>query len=485
MNKLSTNTNPELIPPPHLQTNDRLGRFILGRRINDGLIFHAWQGHDPLRNSHVCLEIANSSCQPGRIFLEDKFRIANMFAAYENIIDVYDIHQIEYGPAELTVLSTEYSPGGSLADWIEVNRNNIDLRRQEGRRFIAELVNVLDLIQYKGLFLPDFNPVNFVLVDGQLKLANLINPENYLLSHQAGDNFADPRYKAPECFIATESSELSMASSIYSFGILACEILSENARPPFEGSYEQVKDKHLFLEPPVPAIEPSLGQALRRCLSKSSVKRPQDADETKEALLGGSNSIVSADENELESLCGKLVDAMNIGDVQQSCLLCREAFDLAPGRGDLLELKRQLEPVANRIDRCIEDLKMNMDRQDIDYSLEMLNQAVKLNGGPTEEMKNIAVILEQRFTECHRYAQYGLSAVAQKNFSLALDYFERAWQMNCCDAALANWRTVLSDIVEAKCGMEMSMQNDSQAAALYFAEKLDALIGRIGPDESE
>ena len=486
MSKRLANNNIEIIPPPYLQANDRLGRFVLGRRISEGPLFHLYQAHDPLRDRDVCLKLANASCQLAKTFLESEFRITNMFAACENIIDVYDIHQFEYGPAQITALSTEYAPEGSLADWLRNNRSNIDLRRQEGRRFLAELVNIFDLIQSKGSFLPDFDPANFMLIDGHLKLANLMSlADFYLLSNHAEDSPRNPHYMAPECFVATESTELSIASIVYSLAILVYAIFSDDARPPFEGSYEQLKEKHRFLEPPPLAIDPGLEKVIRRCLDKSAAKRPQDVDELKEALAGRSDGIVSEDESELAVLCTKLVDTMNQGNVQQACVLCQKALDRAPGRSDLLELKGQLEPIANQVCRYLEELRMNINQQDINSSLEMLNRAVQLNGGATEEMQNVAGLLGHRYTECHKYAQHGQAAAAQQNWPLALDYFERAWQMNCCDLELTNWRTLLSDIVETKRGMEMSMQSSNEQSALYFAEKLDGLIGGINGSESE
>lgn len=487
MNKLSTNTNPDLVPPPLFQTNDLLGRFVLGNCISKGPLFHIYHAHDPLRHIDIRIILANAGSQIAKILLEDSFRIATMFSACENIINVYEIHQFEYGPAQVMALSTEYASEGTLDDWVKNNRSNVELRRQEGGRIITELVNILDLIENQGLFLLDFNPAHFLLVNGHLKVASLMSPTGFsaLCSQQVDLNFMDPRYKAPEWFVATKSSELSMASNIYSFGILAYEILSENAHPPFEGSYEQVVEKHRFLEPSFAGIEPVFEPVLRCCLAKSAAKRPQNTDGIKMLLVNSPNTMLNENANELRVLLSRLGDAMTHGDVCQASALCREALELDPDLRDVLEVKEQLAPVVKQIHRCLEELRINIYRWDINYSLEMLNRAVQLNGYPTEEMYDYLDILEHRYAECRRFAQYGKSAAAQQNWPLALDYIERAWKMNCCDAELTSWQTALTDIIEAKRGMEAATQNENWPVALYHAEKLESLVGQISGDESE
>ena len=486
MHKLTTLLRSDLIPPPLLQPNEKLDRFVIGRRVHEGLMSHVYHAHDPLRSVDICLKLINGYCPSARAVLEQEFRTLNRFASCDNIINVYDIHEFEYGPSKLIALSMEYARDGSLADWLEANRSNVDLRREEGKRFLAEIINGLALLHQCDLPHPDFDPGNMLLCNGHLKLANLANWAAFpgISVDEAEFLLGRPEYKAPERFVATKASELSIAADIYTVGIIAWQLFSDSARPPFEGDFNQVKEKHLFLEPPLLGLNPE-DQILRRCLNKSSMGRYQTLNDLKDDLIASQAPGVDPTGEVSALLYNSLIEMLNEGNMQESYELCLEALSLSPNRGDLLEIKRQLEPTIKRFFSSMEDVRTHIDERSINHNIDMLNRAVQLNGGLTEEMQIIADILERRFIECQSYIQSGQAAVAQQNWSLALDYFERAWQMNSSDQELSGWRSLLTEIVEAKRGMENCMQNGNQSSAVYFAEKLDGFIARLGMDESQ
>jgi len=89
-----------------------------------------------------------------------------------------------------------------------------------------------------------------------------------------GSLLGTPLYAAPELILHGESSR---ATDIYSFGVLAYEILGGN--PPFRGTLEEVLACHLQADPPPLPLPPELWRPLRETLQKDPALRPSTAGE--------------------------------------------------------------------------------------------------------------------------------------------------------------------------------------------------------------
>ncbi|HYO12121.1 MAG TPA: protein kinase [Thermoanaerobaculia bacterium] len=91
-----------------------------------------------------------------------------------------------------------------------------------------------------------------------------------------------PLYAAPEVI---RHGEAGLASDIYSFGVIAYELLG--GRPPFEGTVAEVLAGHLESEPPPLPLAPEVWRALREPLQKDPVLRPRSASEVVRRLREG------------------------------------------------------------------------------------------------------------------------------------------------------------------------------------------------------
>jgi CHASE2 domain-containing sensor protein len=89
-----------------------------------------------------------------------------------------------------------------------------------------------------------------------------------------GELLGTPLYVAPEII---RHAPARPASDIYSFGVIACEMLL--GRPPFQGPTADVLAKHLAEEPPLGALPAAVGLALRESLAKDPGRRPATARE--------------------------------------------------------------------------------------------------------------------------------------------------------------------------------------------------------------
>ena len=91
-----------------------------------------------------------------------------------------------------------------------------------------------------------------------------------------------PLYAAPEVI---RHGEASPASDIYSFGVIAYELLG--GKPPFQGTVAEVLTGHLEAEPPPLSLPAEVWSALREALRKDPALRPRTAGEVVRRLREG------------------------------------------------------------------------------------------------------------------------------------------------------------------------------------------------------
>jgi CHASE2 domain-containing sensor protein len=115
------------------------------------------------------------------------------------------------------------------------------------------------------------------------EIATRVTPSSLLIG--------TPIYVAPELI---DGAEATVRSDIYSFGVLAYELLV--GRPPFLGSVAQVLEGHLQREPPDPrslgvALPAEVVEALAAPLQKDSGRRPPTAAEVVDGIRRAAEAV--------------------------------------------------------------------------------------------------------------------------------------------------------------------------------------------------
>lgn len=151
-----------------------------------------------------------------------------------------------------------------------------------------QIAGAIDAAHGAGVLHRDLKPGNVLVCTGdppRVKVLDFGLAELLATSDGAGDDHEEigtPLYAAPELI---RSGEASRASDIYSFGVLAYEILG--GKPPFRGSVAEVLAGHLEAEPPPLPLPPEIWCALREALQKDPARRPPTAGEVVRRLREG------------------------------------------------------------------------------------------------------------------------------------------------------------------------------------------------------
>ncbi|RHZ70584.1 hypothetical protein Glove_269g64 [Diversispora epigaea] len=146
----------------------------------------------------------------------------------------------------------EYATSGSLRAYM--NANNMDVY-EKGRQLWAISKGLYNLHE-KNLIHQDFHPGNLLLINGFLSISDFVLP-----------------YIAPEVL---SGEEYTMASDIYSFGIIACELIT--GYPPY---YKIPHNSDLALKicqglrPKIPSEVPKImARLIEECWDADPKKRP-------------------------------------------------------------------------------------------------------------------------------------------------------------------------------------------------------------------
>lgn len=222
---------------------------------------------------------------------------------HPNVVAVTDFGPTEGSPGP-AYLVTELVRGVSLEARL---RERGALRLKEALPILEGIAAALDHAHDAGVLHRDLKPANVLLCQegnaGEVAkvldfgTATMVSrasaPSSTELAANDGvstaDAARDPRLTEPgallgtPCYVAPElitAPEASRASDLYSFGVLAYEMLA--GRPPFEGTVAEVLAGHLRVAPPRPspagpALSEDVVEALLSALDKDPSRRPPSA----------------------------------------------------------------------------------------------------------------------------------------------------------------------------------------------------------------
>ncbi len=191
---------------------------------------------------------------------------------------IVHVHDFEENQNDHTFLAMEYIRGTTLAELL-IERNGKGLPFDEALLILTRIAEGLLYAHQQGVLHRDLKPSNILIgQDGQVRLCDFgiaKSLQTELGLTRTGETLGTPYYMAPEQF---RSAEIDQRTDIYSFGILAYELVV--GHPPFAtDDFFALADQHL--KEPLPSLNGRgvsvpiwFEELVHRCCAKERKDRP-------------------------------------------------------------------------------------------------------------------------------------------------------------------------------------------------------------------
>jgi tetratricopeptide (TPR) repeat protein len=271
-------------PPP--STGDRVGPYVLGRRLGKGGLATVWHATGP--DGDVAIKVMN----PDKTTEEQVRRIHREFKAMSLADSPYVVKVLESGEDRgFPWLALEYVGGPTLEELIASWEENPGVERWgEITGLLEGIARALEHIHGRGLVHRDLKPSNLLVApDGTAKLADFGSvkaPDQFTTNlTMAGHLVGTVAFMAPE---QITEDQISPKADLYALGAVLYVMLT--GRKPVESdSIAGYLAKHLMEDPRPPAeVDPRVPAHLSRLcmhlLRKDPSQRPRDASQVLELV---------------------------------------------------------------------------------------------------------------------------------------------------------------------------------------------------------
>jgi serine/threonine protein kinase len=253
----------------------RLGRYVIERRIGRGAMGAVYLAKDPRINRSVALKVIPIEKEFEDEELEEArlrfFREAESAGrlTHPNIITVYDAGEDQH----LAYIAMEYQPGDALTKYADPKRL---LAPGKALELCARTAEALDYAHNQGVIHRDIKPANILynVRDDTLKISDFgvarLTDNNRT---KTGIVLGTPMYMSPE---QLNAEELSGHSDLFSLGVTLYELLVGEV--PFRATNIAVLMTKITTEDPAPLSNrrPGIPPSVDSVLAKALAKRPRD-----------------------------------------------------------------------------------------------------------------------------------------------------------------------------------------------------------------
>lgn len=265
-------------------------RYQVHSLLGEGAMARVYRAYDTQRKCDVAIKLLRADYAEDHAF-EQRFRMEAQTLeklAHQNVVRYYGLER----DGKLLFMVMEYVAGDTLR--AEMFSQNGVLSGRRILEILGPLAVALDFAHVRGVLHRDLKPANVLLAaDGRVFLSDFGVARLMDASTVTTFVVGTPAYMSPE---QCASKELTAASDIYSFAVMAFEMLC--GRRPFVGATpglpqgslpDLVRLEHLSAQPPSvlslkPTLPAGLDMVFAKFLAKQAARRPKTAAELVERL---------------------------------------------------------------------------------------------------------------------------------------------------------------------------------------------------------
>ena len=481
------------------------GRFMIEKRLGSGSISTVYLAADAVRREKVALKIVdigplgNSDIEAQ---IKKEVQLQTKINDHHHVVKVFDIHLAAYGASGLLLLSMEYADGGTFRQWILDNAADILVRQTEGVSLLKQACRGVTSLHEAGIVHLDLKPENLLFVDGILKVSDLGISKfwhHMQLTHETcsgGQEFplGTYAYMSPEQFESPHPDDVDYRSDIYSLGVILFELCHRRCRPPFGGSYEQLRLRHLQMEPPpLEGTPENEKRVVRQALQKNPANRYGSVDDFV-ADMEGTLTLHSqpsleevdpqpeSDTSQIEQLWQQVTECIRSEHFEQAQHFCHKILEITPTHD---HARQMLDEINNRYQQAKQfyrTIDREMDSKSLDYLAELLKEAVNLYPDHSDG-RLVQIRLGSMARQFKEATAEGIRAIAQGSWEAALGSFEKASQIDSGATVVMRViefvKAVRQQIEVARGDIDRAIQQHKWRKALIIARNVDRYVAQI------
>jgi serine/threonine protein kinase len=469
-----------------------LDRFEVKTELGRGRFASVYLAEDMLKGVNVALKVVEVSPSDARsrpCTLQHEMIIHNNLADYTNVIRPYDLYTSPWGGTNLLLMSMEYADGGSLRRWLREHIDDVGARHTLGLDFLKQTCRGVGTVHDANITRLDLKPENLLISGGVMKISDFGTAGFAQRPHGRSNFYCESRpleigtpiYMSPEHFVTLYSDDLDQRADIYSIGIILFEILDQKGLPPFEGSFDRLRDLHLKVPAPrLSGTEEKFADIVARCLEKNKGDRYQTIWELLDDLEGdpGRNGrSTSWDKTELnadqaEESWKKVSASYAQGDLNEATRLMEDLLVEQSDHPQSCVLRKEIMERFDQAELFYREIAGNIENGDLTEQTELLEEAVRIYPDhPSGRL--IQAKLTLRAKGYSKKMEAGYNALLNGNWEAALDYFKRAQRYHGGALHLGSTLELLNKIVNLRHNIDQALLNEDFSKARNLAAVVD------------
>jgi tetratricopeptide (TPR) repeat protein len=477
-----------------------LKRFTIESCLGRGRFASVYLARDDVRATRVALKVVPLACESAARRAIGEIRLNSEVSEYNYVIRIHDMHPVTHKGVVLLLISMEHAEDGSLRDWLVENRDDVRGRRSVGIGLFVQACHGVLALHNAGIVHRDLKPENLLRAKGVLKVSDLGLSRNLRDLHlsslcyedQVAEPCGTPAYMSPEQFLAAHPDDVDFRSDIYALGIMLFEIYHPRCRPPFGGSYEQLRERHLHMPVSVPEDLPTnVARVISKCLQKNPADRYQSVSDLIDDLLGNLDPDGAAVDK--EATAGKVDEhiaqtwehacrSVEEGALTEAARDCKQILSVSPEHDDARCMLDDIQGRYERTQRFYQTIERSIGCQPLDGLSALLAQAAETYPDHPDGslvQTQLLTIAEQYNAVIHE----GTAAIAQGRFDGALASFERAQQLNPGVPIIVEvadfLRSVKHQAETSRALIDAALEQGNHQKAMFLAAELDRYIEQI------
>jgi serine/threonine-protein kinase len=477
-----------------------LKRFRIESCLGKGRFASVYSARDDVRSTRVALKVVPLASESSARRAMREIRLNCEVSEYRHVIRIHDMHPTMHKGVALLLISMEHAAGGSLRDWLMLNREDVQKRQSDGIGLFLQACSGVKVLHDAGIVHGDLKPENLLLTRSALKVSDLglsrnlydLNTTALCQEQHLPDFCGTPIYMSGEQFMAAHPDDVDFRSDMYSLGVILFEICHPRCRPPFGGSYDRLRELHLHMPISIPeGLPANTARVISRCLQKNPADRYPSVSDLVDDLRGSlDRDDGPADEGEatrrveeqLVQTWEHACQSVEEGNLTKASRCCEQILNVSPEHEDA---KRMLEDIRSRYARtrrAYQTIDRSIGCQPLATLSALLAQAVETY----PDHPDGALVQTQLLTIAEEYKTVineGTAAMAQGRLHGAQASFERAQQLNPGLPVIVEVidfiRDVKRQVETTRASIDAALEQGNQQRAMLLATELDRYIDQI------